>query len=124
MITDFYYICSQSSELQALLNDSNNDIKIFPILAPQGTGYPYIKYQTISVTTYSLLAHDDVADQVRVQVDIFAKKYSDTTSIAKEIRKTFKDLAKVEFRFEDFDNTALVYRYSLEIQFIQDVDFT
>ncbi|MBT2771314.1 DUF3168 domain-containing protein [Halomonas sp. ISL-60] len=107
-----------------LLNDSNNDLKIFPILAPQNTEYPYIKYQTISVTTYSLINADDVADQVRVQVDIFAKKHSDVTSIAKQLRKTFKDIAKVEFRLEDFDNTALVYRYAIEIHFIQAVDFT
>lgn len=124
MITDFYYISTQSVELQNLLNDSNNELKIFPLKAPQGTSYPYIKYQSISVVTRSLLAHDDVSDDVRVQVDIFAKTHSETQAIAKEIRKAFRKIAAFEFRFEDFDNTALVYRHTLELIFIQSPDFS
>lgn len=121
MITDFYYICAQSDDVKALLNDAANELKIFPILAPAGTSYPYITYQTISANTYSNLNSNDVADSVRIQINVYSKSYQDALDIFKTIRQEFKRIARIQFNYEDYENDSLVYDYCFDLTFIQEI---
>jgi hypothetical protein len=122
MNTDFYKVCAQSVMIRGLLNDAQQELKIFPILAPSGVNYPYIKYQTISANAWSSLNNNDVADSVRIQINIYSKSYQDAIDIFAAIRNEFKDLARIQFNHEDYNSDAFVYDYCFDLTFIQDVD--
>ena len=68
--------------------------------------------------------NNDVADSVRIQINIYSKSYQDAIDIFAAIRNEFKDLARIQFNHEDYDSDAFVYDYCFDLTFIQDVDWS
>ncbi|MDO7888286.1 DUF3168 domain-containing protein [Hymenobacter cheonanensis] len=75
-----FSLLSQAPSVVALLGT-----RIFPILAPQTTPFPYLTYQVISQNgneTMGCILEDDA----RVQLSIFAKTYAEVCTIAAATR--------------------------------------
>lgn len=77
-----FSLLSQAAPVVALLST-----RIYPILAPQNTPFPYVTYQVISQTgneTMGCVLEDDA----RVQLSIFAKTYMEVWAISAATRQT------------------------------------
>jgi hypothetical protein len=77
-----FSLLSQAAPVVALLGE-----RIYPILAPQGTPFPYATYQVISQNgneTMGCVLEDDA----RVQLSIFAKTYPEVCTISAAFRAT------------------------------------
>lgn len=59
--------------------------RIYPVVVPQNTPLPYIRYQTISDPRSEHLQGYDGARVVRVQVDCFASSYATARGLAEKI---------------------------------------
>jgi len=59
---------------------------IFPSEAPQETALPYIVYNNIQVTPSHTKTSTSTLDVVRMQIDVFAKRYSEVQAIEERVR--------------------------------------
>ena len=75
-----FSLLSQAPAVVALLNT-----RIYPILAPQGTPFPYATYQVISQNGNETMACV-LDDDARVQLSLFAKTYPEICAISAATR--------------------------------------
>ncbi len=128
MLTDFYVRCSQSEGFKLLLNDSDDktssdDLRIYPIVAPEGVAYPYIVYNTITSNPFNVLKGKPVAESVWVQVDIYAKDYVSCLMLAQVLREELIDQCYMQLNLETFDDETKSYRISHDLDFITSTNF-
>lgn len=78
-----FALLSQAPDVAALLGAPNGQVKVYPLVAPQGTPRPYVCYQLISrgpqAGGSALCRLGDVA---RVQLSIFSKDTTDYATLA------------------------------------------
>lgn len=77
-----YEILSTDSALVTMLGGKD----IFPTEATQETELPYIVYNNIQVTPSHTKSGPSTLDVVRMQIDVFAKKYSEVQAIEERVR--------------------------------------
>ncbi|MGQ7243705.1 tail completion protein gp17 [Salinicola sp. V024] len=128
MLTDFYVRCAQSEGFKLLLNDSDDktssdDLRIYPVVAPEGVAYPYIVYNTITSNPFNVLKGKPVAEAVSVQVDIYAKDYVSCLMLAQVLREELIDQCYMQLNLETFDDETKSYRISHDLDFITSTDF-
>lgn len=70
-----FSLLTQAAPVVALLGT-----RIYPILAPQGTPYPYATYQVISQNGNETMACV-LEDDARVQLSVFAETYAQVCAI-------------------------------------------
>lgn len=94
-----FTLLSQTSDVVALLGMPNGQVKVYPLVAPQGTPRPYVCYQLISRSPQaggSALCR--LGDVARVQLSIFSKDttdYATLTAITAAVRQVL-DYAEPE----------------------------
>jgi hypothetical protein len=82
-----YALLSQAAPVAALLAAPDGQVKIYPVVAPQGTARPYVNYQLISGgPEASSSARCRLGDVARVQLSVFADDYESLTILAAAIR--------------------------------------
>ena len=80
---------SQAPSVAGLLQhvrDGQPQVKIYPVLAPQGTPRPYLVYQLISNVPDGA-ARCVLRDVARVQIALFADTYAEISTLAQAIRQ-------------------------------------
>jgi hypothetical protein len=78
-----FTLLSQAPDVVALLGMPNGQVKVYPLVAPQGTPRPYVCYQLISRSPQaggSALCR--LGDVARVQLSIFSKDTTDYATLA------------------------------------------
>ena len=75
-----FSLLSQAAPVVALLGE-----RIYPILAPQGTPFPYATYQVISQNGNETMACV-LEDDARAQLSLFAKTYPEICAISAATR--------------------------------------
>jgi hypothetical protein len=78
-----FALLSQAPDVAALLGAPNGQVKVYPLVAPQGTERPYVCYQLISRSPQaggSALCR--LGDVARVQLSIFSKDTTDYATLA------------------------------------------
>lgn len=60
--------------------------RVYPVLAPQNVAYPCLTWQRISRTEVDSLQGPSGYADVRIQVDCWAKTYSQARALAKAVR--------------------------------------
>lgn len=106
----------------------NSIFKAYWSKVPQGKNLPYVRMQTVSDPRPQHLTGYDGARTTRVQVDVFASKYSEARSLAKSIIAAVAEPATVSgVKFgrtkaegprdlgEDVDGVGFVHRLSLDL---------
>jgi hypothetical protein len=70
--------------------------QIYPNLAPQGTVPPYVVYTVISNVPSNTFtgAASDRLNEIRMQVDCYAKKYLDAQAIAEAVDNVISNLSR------------------------------
>jgi hypothetical protein len=83
-----YALLSQAAPVAALLAaPAGQDLKIYPVQAPQGTVRPYVNYQLISGGPEAgSSAHCRLGDVARVQLSVFADDYPTLAAIVAALR--------------------------------------
>lgn len=76
-----FSLLSQAAPVVALLST-----RIYPILAPQNTPFPYVTYQLIDQTPDGALVDCALGDTARVQLSFFAQTYSQVCDISAACR--------------------------------------
>lgn len=76
-------LLSQAPAVVALLGAPGGQVKVFPVLAPQGTPRPYVCYQLISGgPAAGSSARCRLGDVARVQLSLFSKDLTDYDLLA------------------------------------------
>lgn len=58
---------------------------LHPMVAPQNTEYPYATYQRVANTVNNVLSGPPSVDNVRIQIDVWARSYADAQALAQSI---------------------------------------
>ena len=106
----------QVSAITALVGE-----RITPVLRPEGDSQPAIVYSIVSKDQVSNLAgRDGSLRNIRVQIDIWARKHSDILAVEAAVR-TQMDVPAATFRstmnpggFDDYESETKLYRRLLE----------
>lgn len=78
-----FALLSQAPDVVALLGAPGGQVKVFPVVAPQGTPRPYVTYQLISGgPAAGSSAHCRLGDVARVQLSIFSQDLTDYATLA------------------------------------------
>ena len=78
-----FTLLSQAAPVAALLGAPGGLVKVFPVVAPQGTPRPYVLYQLISRGPEAgSSARCQLGDVARVQLSIFSKDTTDYATLA------------------------------------------
>ncbi len=102
--------------------------RVYWTLVPQGAARPYVRMQTVSDDRPEHLEGYDTARRTRVQVDVFADKYSEARAASESIIAAVADPATVSgVKFgrtkaegprdlgEDVDGVGYVHRLSMDL---------
>jgi len=102
--------------------------RVYWTLVPQGAARPYVRMQTVSDERPEHLEGYDAARRTRVQVDVFADKYSEARTASETIIAAVADPATVSgVKFgrtkaegprdlgEDVDGVGYVHRLSMDL---------
>lgn len=82
-----YALLSQAAPVVALLAAPDGQVKVYPVVAPQGTPRPYVNYQLISGGPEAgSSAHCRLGDVARVQLSVFADDYPTLSTITDALR--------------------------------------
>jgi hypothetical protein len=100
--------------------------QIYPNLAPQGTVPPYVVYTVISNVPSNTFtgAASDRLNEIRMQVDCYAKKYLDAQAIAEAVDNVISNLSRPDLCGQRensrdlYDNEAQFHRVQIDF-FIQ-----
>lgn len=114
----------ESTILTTLQNDTAvgavvND-RIYAFQLPESAvTYPAITYQRISgVPDVALSGHTGL-DQVRVQIDCWARTYQAAKDLGVLVRTAFTDIGIVKSDFDFYESETKLYRVSQDFQFWQ-----
>lgn len=80
-----YSILSSDVPLVVTLTEGSV-IKVFPLEIPQRTSLPAVVYSVVSNTPHDDKDGPSTFDQVRVQVDSYARTYNDCADLASKVR--------------------------------------
>lgn len=105
----------ETSVYTTLKNLVNN--RCYPLQMPQNPTFPAIVYTRIANTPINVLDRPPTIDQVRLQIDAYAKTYTAAKDLGKQVRDamesaTFKATLQTDDDF--FEAETDLYRVSLD----------
>lgn len=90
----------------------------FPILAPANTQAPYATYFRVSETSSDSLAEPAALRNTRVQIDVYASTYEESTRLSDKTRFALYELQGVHIQTtEMYEDEVQLYRTSLDFSF-------
>jgi hypothetical protein len=96
-------------------------VKVYPLLAPQGTVPPYASYQRVSAIPEVSLDGESGIDLVRVQIDAWGATMSEAKVLAGEIRQAMKTSSldgtlksRPDTSFDDYEPELRQFRSSAD----------
>lgn len=116
--------------IYTILNGSiaNQVTGIFPVVAPQNSVFPYVIYQDVTTLPNDIKDGPSPLDQVRIQIDSYAKSKAEADTIAAAVRTaldrysgTVESVTIDSIKFLDqFDNAfeeeLSIYRVTQEFE--------
>ena len=100
--------------------DAIVDDRIYAFQLPENAvTYPAITFQRISgIPDVALSGHTGL-DQVRVQIDCWARTYQAAKDLGVLVRTSFADIGIVKSDFDFYESDTKLYRVSQDFQFWQ-----
>lgn len=92
-------------------------VKVFEGIAQQGTPLPYATFQYIGAQPINDL-EGHVADQVKLQIDVWAKTGSESRQLAKSIRLALNSYGYVTY-YESVKEQDYLHRTLFHFSFIE-----
>jgi hypothetical protein len=94
-------------------------VRVYPVTAPQGAALPRLTYSRVSTAPSNTLGGNGGLDQVRVQVDCWARSAPAAAALAAQVRsvleaQSFKAL--LQNQFDDYEAETGVFRHSLDFR--------
>lgn len=120
MDVPFYITCKADPAVLALLGSP--EPRIYPFgTSPQDGTKPYAVYQWIGGNPYNMLNCRPDADQISLQVDVYATTQAKSTEIAKAIRYAVELQSYITFYAGDMrDEPTKLYRTSFQLDWLVD----
>lgn len=103
--TLLFSLLSQAAPVVALLGAAGGQVKVYPVVAPQGTPRPYCCYQLVSGgAAPGSSAICRLGDVARVQLSLFADDYPTLASLTAAIRGVLDYAEPEPGVYLEFDN--------------------
>jgi hypothetical protein len=100
--------------------DAIVDGRVYAIVMPENSqSYPCITFQRISGTPDVALSGHTGLDQVRVQIDCWAKTFQAAKDLGVLVRTAFTDIGIVKSDFDYYEADTKLFRVSQDFQFWQ-----
>lgn len=114
-------ILRSSAELTSMTGEN----KVFPIVAPNETEFPFVVYQRTNVTGNRLTKDGIGEDNVMFTIYVLSNSYFESVDIADEVRKTIEKryIANDEIYMADTYMTGTTESYE-SATYIQQMQFT
>ena len=94
--------------------------KVYPMAAPSNTTAPYMVYSRVAVTPEHNISGSASVDLLRMQVDIYAKDYSQVKQLAADARLSLESgagKATLQSEIDLFEPDLPIYRVSQDYYF-------
>lgn len=118
MYPPIFEIVSNSAAVKSYLSDGAITRFYMFGQAPQDSVYPYAVWQIISGAPENYLGDVPNTDSYLIQIDVYAKKASDTRDIAMAIRDALERHAYItRWGGESIDNETQTRRISFDVSF-------
>jgi len=91
--------------------------RCYPLVMPQNPTFPAIVYTRIASTPQNVLFGGTTLDQVRMQIDIYAKTYKAAKTLAKSVRTSMETAAfsaTLQTDDDSFEPETDIYRVSMD----------
>lgn len=83
-------------------------VRVFPLVAPQGTTAPYITFQRISSLDTGTMEGAESLDMGRFQIKVFSKAYKESVVIAEAVKTKMEGYGNKAMHNDDYEpDTAL-----------------
>jgi len=103
-----------STPIEAFVGD-----RIYPMVAPQGSTTPYIRYQNIKNADLTSVQGDNYGNKAHIQLDIFSTSYTEVKEILGAVRLAMYQYKYFPHEFnakDEYDKDALLYRQLIEFK--------
>lgn len=118
MITPFYKLCAADAAVVALLGAPPR-IYTFGYADDESKVYPYVTFQVVSGLPENFLSGRPDADQISIQIDVWASKPASAQAVASAVRRAIElDGYITAWRGESRDTETGSYRVSFDADFI------
>lgn len=118
MDVPFYQVCKADPTVLSLLGSP--EPRIYPFgTSPQDGTKPYAVYQWIGGDPFNMLNCRPDADQISLQVDVYAPTQSASTTIAKAIRYAIETQCYITLYIGNLrDEDTKLYRTSFQLDWL------
>lgn len=96
-------------------------VRVFPLVAPQGTAAPYITFQRISSLDTGTMDGTESLDMGRFQIKVFAKTYKESVVIAEAVKTAMSGKGNKALHMEDYESEPLLHVQLLDYILSDDV---
>lgn len=86
----------------------------------QDTSQPYIVWQVISTAPENTLSCTPDSDDIRVQVDCYARSESQARALATAVRDALEEPSYMLMAWNDYEKDTSLYRWSMDFGWILD----
>lgn len=110
-------VLSNNEELISLLGvDTNKNLKLYLLKAPDNTVAPYIEYEILSENSSMYAENKELSSTYKIQIDVFTKgSYMKIVEIIKKIMKE-KGFLK-EFGGSNYEEKSKLFHYVLRFNY-------
>lgn len=84
----------------------------------QGTDQPYVVWQVVTTSPANTLACLPDSDDIRIQVDCYAKNENTARNLATAVRNALEEPAYMLMAWNDYESDTGLYRWSMDFGWI------
>jgi hypothetical protein len=112
--------CRADATCQALLGDSNGDLRMYPFnLAPKDCALPYVTWQNVAGTPTNFLADNPDSDGFTVQVNVWGVTTDDVIAVTQAIRDAIQEVCYVvRWGNQARDAQTLAFGYDFDVDWL------
>lgn len=120
MYAPIYDVCQADATLQALLGNSDGDIRLYPFaLAPKDAALPYVTWQNIGGEPANYLADNPDADSFSLQVNVWGLTTGEVIAVTQAIRDAIQAVCYiVRWGNQHRDAQSLAFGYDFDVDWL------
>lgn len=96
------------------------NIPVYPIKIKQGSEFPCITYQVVSINKENDINAGIYGSRYRIQVDIWGRSYKEVKELSLNVVEVLNEIGAKSFSLQDlYENETELYREMIEFNLIQ-----
>lgn len=120
MFAPLYDTCQADSAVQALLGDSDGELRLYPFnLAPKDAALPYVTWQNVSGLPQNYLADNPDADSFGIQINVWGVTTGEVMDVTQAIRNAIQEVCYiVRWGNQARDAQTLAFGYDFDVDWL------